>query len=207
MRRTDPRAGTRTESTRLPAADRRDVLIDAATKLLASGDTEGVSIESVAEAARVSRPLVYKHFANRAEILAAVYRRESVLLQREIAVSVQAAPTLEGKLRAYVAGCLRAEADRGATFAALRSAGVRNRQLREEQHDRDRRTVHYFGQLAADEYGLDARTARETMSVLLGAITSVLAQWRVRPTDDHASALEEIYVRMAVGGLEALGAA
>jgi len=204
---TDPRVGAVRESTRLPAADRRDVLIDAATKILASADTEAVSIESVAESAGVSRPLVYKHFANRGEILAAVYQRESRLLSREIAAAIAAADTLEGKLRAYVGGCLQAEADRGATFAALRSAGVRSEVLRDEQHERDRSTVRYFGNLAEEEFGLDPRAAREAMSVLLGAITSVLAQWRVRPTKDHASTLEDIFVRVAVGGLEAMGAA
>lgn len=205
MRRTDPRAETGRESTRLPAADRRDVLIDAATKLLASGDVEAVSIESVAELAGVSRPLVYKHFANRAELLAAVYQRESILLQREIAASIAAADTLESKLRAYVAGCLRAQAERGATMAALRSAGVRTRTSRDAQRDRDRRTVRYFGELAETEYGLAPHAAREAMSVLLASITAVLAQWRVRPTKEHATALEEIYVRMAVGGLAAMG--
>jgi AcrR family transcriptional regulator len=194
------------ESVRLAAADRRDALIDAATTLIASGDVEAVSIESVAEAAGVSRPLVYKHFGNRAEILSAVYDRESALLTREIATAIAAADTLEEKLRAYVAGCLLAEAERGATFAALRSAGVRNASLRERQHERDRQTVRYFGALASEEYGLEPRKAREAISVLLGAITAVLAQWRIRPTADHASVLEEIFVRMAVGGLQAMGA-
>jgi AcrR family transcriptional regulator len=189
---------------RLRAADRRDALIDAATTLVASGDVEAVSIESVAETAGVSRPLVYKHFANRTELLAAVYHRESLLLQRGIARAVNEAQTLEAKLRAYVAGCLRAEADRGATLAALRSAGVRADQAREEQRTRDRTTVRYFADLAMQEFGLAERLARETLSVVLAAITGVLAQWRRRPTAEHAKELEEIYVRMAMGGLEAL---
>jgi AcrR family transcriptional regulator len=173
---------------------------------MASGDVEAVSIESVAEAAGVSRPLVYKHFANRTELLAAVYRRESILLQREIAQAVNDASTLEGKIRAYVAGCLQAEASRGATFAALRSAGVRNETARDEQRTRDRTTVRYFAELAVDDFGIEERRAREALSVLLGSITAVLAQWRRRPTADHAKALEEIYVGLAIGGLRALGA-
>ncbi len=198
------RAESKAETARLPSADRRDTLIDAATDLVANGDIEGISIETVAERAGVSRPLVYKHFANRDEILAAVYQRESQLLQREIGRSVAQAPSLEGKLRAYVSGCLRAEADRGATFESLRSAGVRNRGLRDEQRERDRTTVRYFTQLAADELGIDPKDAREAVSVLLGAITAVLAQWRRRPTKEHAAQLEDIYVRMGVAGLRAL---
>ncbi len=35
-------------------------------------------MEAVAERAGVSRPLVYKHFANRGELLASLYQRESI---------------------------------------------------------------------------------------------------------------------------------
>src|SRR4051794_38090618 len=103
-------AAQRSEGARLPRADRRDALIDAAAELVAAGDIDAVSIENVAERAGVSRPLVYKHFANRGELLASVYLRESHLLTREIGRAIQAAASLEDKLRAYVSGCLRAEA-------------------------------------------------------------------------------------------------
>lgn len=198
---TEPVVGPRSERARLARADRRDSLVDAAAEIVASGDVEAVSIENVAERAGVSRPLVYKHFANRDELLAAVYRRESKLLHREIAAAVEAADALDGKLRAFIGGALHAEAKRGATFAALRSAGVRNDELRDEQRNRDRTTVRYFASLAQHEYGIDPYEAREALSVILGAMTSVLAQWRRRPTPEHATILEDIYVRLAVGGL------
>jgi len=76
------------EPGRLARADRRDVLIDAAAELVAEGDIEAVSMEAVAERAGVSRPLVYKHFANRNELLAAVYQRESALLHADSAVRI-----------------------------------------------------------------------------------------------------------------------
>src|SRR5437899_11061952 len=111
------------EPARLARADRRDLLLDAAAELVAAGDVEAVSMEAVAEKAGVSRPLVYKHFANRSELLAAVYRREATLLHRELAAEVDAAASVEDKFRALIHGALRAQASRGATFAAMRSAG------------------------------------------------------------------------------------
>jgi len=198
--RTAPQA----EPIRLVAADRRARLVDAATELLAEDD-DAVSMDSVAERAGVSRPLVYKHFANRGELLSAVYERESTLLHRELADAVNAADSLEDKFRALVAGALRAEATRGATFAALRSAGARGRGLRERQRRRDRNTVRYFAALAMQEHGSEERETTEAVAILLGALTSVLAQWRRYPTPDNAKSLEEIYVRLAAGGLAALG--
>jgi len=186
------------------SSDRRDHLLDAATELLADGD-DAVSMDSVAERAGVSRPLVYKHFANRAELLASVYERESNLLHRELAVAVNAAATLDDKFRALVRGALRAEASRGATFAALRSAGARGRAARERQRRRDANTVAHFTSLAMREHGSNERETAQAVAILLGALTSVLAQWRRRPTPENAQSLEDIYVRLAVGGLAELG--
>src|SRR5438105_7117081 len=100
------------EPLRLPRADRRDGLLDAAAELVAAGDVEAVSMEAVAERAGVSRPLVYKHFANRNELLAAVYQRESALLHTELTADVSAAETLEETFRALIHGALRAQASR-----------------------------------------------------------------------------------------------
>ena len=55
-----------------------------AGELVASADADSVTMEAVAERAGVSRPLVYKHFANRAELLASLYQRESILLHQEL---------------------------------------------------------------------------------------------------------------------------
>jgi AcrR family transcriptional regulator len=194
------------EPGRLPRADRRDALLDAAAALVAAGDIDAVSMETVAEKAGVSRPLVYKHFANRRELLAEVYRREAALLHDELAAAVSAADTIEGRFRALVHGALAAEADRGAALSALRAAGGRNRQLREEQRARDRVTVRWFARQAVRELAMDERRARAGASILLRAIESVLAEWRLRPTPARAALLEDTYVSIAMGALERLAA-
>ena len=190
------------EPARLARADRRDVLLDAAAELVAAGDVEAVSMEAVAERAGVSRPLVYKHFANRNDILAAVYQRESALLHAELTADVSAAETLEETLRALIHGALRAQASRGATFATLRMAGLRTRERREEQRQRDRTTLRYFAGQAVREFDLDRTQAKAAVAILLGAIDAALAQWRARPTREHAMLLEDTYVSLAMGGLE-----
>src|SRR5437764_12972756 len=192
------------DSVRLARADRRDVLLDAAAALVAAGDVEAVSMETVAERAGVSRPLVYKHFANRGELLAALYDREAALLHAELAADVEAAGTVEEMFRALIHGALRAQASRGATFAALRMAGLRTRERREEQRQRDRTTLRFFARQAVREFGLDQQEARAAVAILLGAIDAALAQWRARPTREHAALLEDTYVSLAMGGLERL---
>jgi hypothetical protein len=98
-------------------------------------------------------------------------------------------------------------AERGALFAALRAAGAWNRDLRAEQRARDRDTVKAFASQAAREYGMPMRDAQQATSMLLGAVDSIMMQWRARRTSDNAAALEEIYISLVNGGLERLASA
>jgi AcrR family transcriptional regulator len=206
-RRAEPVRPEALDAARLTRAERRDALLDAAVALVTAGDVAAVSMEAVAEHAGVSRPLVYKHFANRGELLAAVYQREAKHLHRELAVQVGAADTLDGMFRTLIRGALRAAAERGHVFAALRSAGGWNQALRHEQRSRDADTVRAFSSRAVRELGIERRHAMATTGTLLAMIDPVLAQWRMRPTKEHAALLEDIYMGMVSGAYKAIQAA
>lgn len=188
---------------RQPRLDRREGLLDAAAGLLAAGEIDAVTMEAVAEQAGVSRPLVYKHFANRAELLEALYTRESAALHAELSAAVSETETLEEMFRALVHGSLSAQASRGTTFAALRAVG-RTPARRGEQRGRDRNTLQYFARQAVRQFGLPEAQARAAVSIMLGAIESVLNAFRARPTAEHALLLENTFVTLVSGGLTAL---
>ena len=61
---------------RLPPEQRREQLIDAALSVILTHGYEGVSVEAVARAAGVTRPVVYDHFANLADLLHTLIGRE-----------------------------------------------------------------------------------------------------------------------------------
>ena len=194
-------------STKTEPLSRRDSLLDAAGTLVATGNVAGVTMESVAAASGVSRALVYKHFANRHDLLAALFERESRLLHRQLTQSVTGAVGLEAKFRALVGGALRAQSSRGATFAALLHQGGRPADQRAVQRRRDSATVRYFAALAVTELGLNEKQAITGAQLALGAITIVLQQWCHRPTPAHAAELTDAYVAFAMGGLRTLTSA
>lgn len=68
-----PRTTERRAVTRLDRAVRRTQIIEAATSLFASRDPAEVPFEEIADAAGVSRALVYNYFGDRGGLLAAVY--------------------------------------------------------------------------------------------------------------------------------------
>ncbi len=185
---------------------RRDLLLDVAAEMVAAGDADAVSMESVAGRAGVSRALVYKHFANRQALLHALYERESSHLHRSLSAAVQRASTLEEMLRALVAGALAAQSERAATFAALASEGGRPRGHRDRQRRRDAQTLRHFTKQAVAELGLDEEVATTALGLALSSISVVLGQWRRRPSPEYAALLGETWAAMTIGGLRSLAA-
>lgn len=71
-------AGTnkRRRAPRMPPAERREQVLDAALSVIAERGYGGVSMEAIARAAEVTKPVVYDLYANRGELLRALLQRE-----------------------------------------------------------------------------------------------------------------------------------
>lgn len=81
---------------RLPPAERRDQLLDTTLELVTDARSfDDVSMESVARAAGVTKPVVYDFFANRAELLAGLIEREEQRTLVELASAIPAPPWLD----------------------------------------------------------------------------------------------------------------
>jgi AcrR family transcriptional regulator len=198
-------AGTAADAGRLGRAERREALLDAAAALAAEGSAEAITMDAVAERAGVSRPLVYRHFPNRQELIAAVYQRETAHLHDQLTADVAAARSIEGMFRALVHGALRAAAERGHLFATLRSAGAWSPEVRRRQRDRDAVTARAFADVAVRELGAGKVAARTTTGLLLSLVDPVLSRWRQDPTPEHAALLEETFMTIVSASLAALG--
>src|SRR5437763_15861925 len=61
---------------RMPPEQRREQLVDAALEVILAQGYAGVSVEAVARAAGVTRPVVYDHFPNLGQLLRALVERE-----------------------------------------------------------------------------------------------------------------------------------
>ncbi len=77
---------------RLAPGKRREQLIDAALRVIVQQGYEGVSIEAIARAAGVTRPVIYDHFPNLGELLQALIEREERYALEQLAAVVPEAP-------------------------------------------------------------------------------------------------------------------
>lgn len=69
-------ASSLSSSHRLSAGERREQILDVTAELLRKSGFHAVSIQSVARAAGVSRPIVYEHFGDLGGLLEALVKRE-----------------------------------------------------------------------------------------------------------------------------------
>lgn len=62
-------------TTRLTKDARRDQLLDVATQIIRDKGTEALTLITLAQAAGVTKPITYNHFATRQSLLHAIYKR------------------------------------------------------------------------------------------------------------------------------------
>ncbi|MBB3275394.1 AcrR family transcriptional regulator [Pseudoxanthomonas sp. OG2] len=83
-----PAADTPAPRRRLAREDRYRQLLDASWRLIGEEGTEALSLGRLAEAAGVTKPVVYDHFGTRAGLLAALYQdfdsRQSALMDEAL---------------------------------------------------------------------------------------------------------------------------
>lgn len=75
-------------SKRLPATERRAQLIDVGREIFAKRGFEAVSVEEIADRAKVSKPLIYEHFGGKEGLYAVVVDREMDYVVRRIVEAI-----------------------------------------------------------------------------------------------------------------------
>jgi AcrR family transcriptional regulator len=75
------------QSPRMSGQERREQLLDVTVALIAAHGFQGVSIQSVARSAGITRPIVYEHFGDLPGLLKAVVNRELSLALAQVSES------------------------------------------------------------------------------------------------------------------------
>jgi hypothetical protein len=84
------------------------------------------------------------------------------------------------------------------------SAGALREALQERHNVMQRNFEEFYGGLVQQEFGLPRRQAVAAAAILLAGLTGVLERWS--ECCDPRPMLEDTYVTLAVGGLQALKA-
>lgn len=192
-----------TASGRLSAAERRATLLDAAWELLREQGPAAVTIDAVVERLSISRPMFYRHFSDRAGLVAALYDDYASALSRRTRDLLTAELPPQQFLLALFAAYLDCVGERGASvralveyFANVPAVEAARARLREQQTDLVTR-------------GLSARAPAATRAQvrhvvrLLNALSMESATWWLAGEVTRGEA-EELAARLLEGGVLAL---
>jgi AcrR family transcriptional regulator len=95
-----------TSATRLPAAERREALIETAIKVFSDGSYRGTTTAEIARAAGISEPILYRHFASKRDLYLAaldhVWSRARASWERALESTDNVREALEAMGRGHV---------------------------------------------------------------------------------------------------------
>lgn len=189
---------------RVSAEARRRGLLACAADLLHEGGAPAVTMDGVAERSGVSRTLVYKHFANRDELLAGLWRREAAAIDRAVSEALVDVDDFESIVRISLEAVIDAVARHGSLGVPLLRGELFGPEVRREQQDRRRRVRAWYVDRICDGFGLGRAEADIATSVFFAGLDAMLADWRADPARVDRRTLVDTYVRLVVGGLHAL---
>jgi AcrR family transcriptional regulator len=109
---------------RLEPERRRAEIVEAASAIFRGRDPSTVRFEEVADAAGVSRSLVYAYFGDRGGLLAAVYLHSLAGLDEDLSSLLNDVPVDEVRLRALVDRYLHLVQDNAASWPLFAAAGA-----------------------------------------------------------------------------------
>lgn len=188
-----------TRTPRLPKAARREQLLDTALTTVRDHGTDGLTLVTLAEAAGVSRPIVYDHFATRPELLLALYRRldERHRWAAEQAVR-EADPTVDEIARVMSAAYFACATDMP-EFDAISAALKGNPAVRAIQRDMLDNYRDWMATTLLPHSRLTATALRLRCVAVLGAAETLGAELNRGATtaDDAIAALTDLIIAAA----------
>jgi len=194
-------SSARSATKRLSAAERRESLLAAAHAIVQEDGLERLTMEAIAARCGVNKALPYRHFANRDDVVTALYEHTTQALDAEMAPALAQAQSFEQKVRALVSvwiGFIEA----GQDLPVLMQARTQDGALERAREARIASIVEFVSDLLRDAYDLDDKTAQLASAILLAGTQGLIAvyQTRAMPVDE----LVDAFVTMSLGAVDAL---
>ena len=193
-------------SARLPAPRRRQQLLDVARRVFANRGFHPTSMNDIADAAGVTKPVLYQHFRSKRQLYLVLLDDVGGQLLAAIAEATSAAPGPREQVEAGFRAYFRFVADNEDAFNVLFGGGT---QRDEEFNDKVRQVEEAIAEAIAeliDVEGLDKESRRLLAHGLVGLAEGTSRHWRAGgcagDPDAHASLLGDL----AWAGLRGLSA-
>jgi AcrR family transcriptional regulator len=191
---------------RFSAAERHEQYLRCAADLVLSDGVSAVTMDAVAAAAGVNKALLYRQFANRGELLLALFDRETRGLDAAVRGAMEGVDGFEAQLRAWVKAWFDYIGTRGVLLGRLMEARTVSDEVAGQHQERTHTIVDVMGAWYEGAFQLPSDVARDAAAMLYAALGGVIERWAASPTSATRQRLEPAYIGTVLGSLRELEA-
>jgi AcrR family transcriptional regulator len=191
-------------STRLPATARREQILDVALEVMGRAGYHGASMNDIAEAAGVTKPVLYQHFDSKRELYLALLDEVGNRLLSAIVTGTADAPDGKSQTERGFQAYFRWVADDHDAFMLLFAGGARRD---DEFNEAVRRITDHAASAIAPliAVDIDQEERRTIAHALVGLAEGASRRLVERGDDFDPDAVARAVSRLAWAGLRALG--
>ena len=173
---------------RLSAPQRRSQLLAVAGRMFAEQGFHGLSMEQLADAAGVSKPVLYQHFPSKRELYLALVNDAAEELQAQVRKALEGTTDNEARVEASIAAYFDFVEDQ--RFQLLfGTAEMNDDSVREAVDGALARIANVIGRLIADDAGLSPESANFLASGVRGLASEGARWWIEHREVDKADAV------------------
>ncbi len=193
----------RKRARRLDPEVRRKLILDAAGKLVQERGASNCTLDEVAIASNVSKPLVYKYFPSRGALLGALLQREFDHIRGRQANVVDPDAPFDELQRVHVRRYLEYIMERGALMRALiHDAGV-TEQVHRTAHTQQKAITEFWVTKAMETFGLPRELARMGMIMAITGMEGAEGSLRLGKVELDRAA--DFWTTFILAGWDAVG--
>ena len=189
---------------RLPAARRRRQLLDVAVEVFAADGYHQTTMNQVAEAAGVTKPVLYQHFASKQELFVEVLRDLGARLEESIGKATSTATSPRNQVRAGFVAYFRFVAEERAAGQLLFGADTRQEPEFDEIARRTRASIADATAALIDVEGLDQDDRRFLAQGIIGIAEATSRHWIQQGASGDVEVVAEAAADLAWGGLRSI---
>ena len=193
---------SRPRAKRMSPEARRASIVDAAIAIILEAGHPGCSLEQVAAKAGISKPLIYKYFPRREELLKAILDREFRALSGRGLDSIPQDVPVEEVIRRTVGRALRYYHDHGPILRLLAADPTVAAATRSANRSSRSNTTDYFVKRLQSEYRVPREVAVVAVTMVINAPIHSMTYLRRQKVDIERTI--EVWTEFIVGGWQAL---
>lgn len=188
--------------TRWERGARREQLLQVANKIVARDGVRGLTMERLAEAAKISKPVVYSHFENRSDLLAALLQNYWDETDRSVPNAPHEGQAYEEHLRETVRGHFDVVLNGTGAIRHILHTVIEDPIIEQLRLSREQDLIRRWTKKTLEYFPMSAEQAEHLAILYRGALEAATSYVSRHPR--KRSEVEDTCVKMGIASLESV---